>query len=212
MNPIKTRKLTRQQIGEFIGSPRGVRAFEAAQDDITDQYDALTTASFITLTTEPTLGAERVLALDGDDLESVDGGPNSNFTISLKPTGITADTYGDAAHFVSITVDEKGRIAGVQEYPATGSAGGTATLDFGAFPGANEASVSFADTDILASSKVKAWFASDSSTADHTAGDHKYAPLFISLSAEADDGVGGVIYARSEHKMQGLWSVQWEWS
>jgi len=89
---------------------------------------------------------------------------------------------------------------------------GSATIDFGAFPGSNEASVSFADTSVLAGSNIQAWFAADSATADHTAADHRYAPIFIQLTALPTAGVGGTIYARSEHKMQGQWAVEYSWS
>lgn len=89
---------------------------------------------------------------------------------------------------------------------------GSATLDFGAFPGANEASIAFADPSIVAGSQVQAWFAADDTTADHTTNDHKYAPVFISLTALPTAGVGGTIYARSEHKMQGQWAVRYSWS
>jgi len=89
---------------------------------------------------------------------------------------------------------------------------GSATLNFGAFPGSNEASVSFADTSVLAGSNIQAWFAADSSTADHTADDHRYAPIFIHLTALPTAGVGGTIYARSEYKMQGQWAVKYSWS
>jgi len=89
---------------------------------------------------------------------------------------------------------------------------GSATIDFGAFPGSNEASISFADTSVLAGSNIQAWFAADSTTADHTAADHRYAPIFIQLTALPTAGVGGTIYARSEHKMQGQWAVKYSWS
>lgn len=89
---------------------------------------------------------------------------------------------------------------------------GAATIDFGAFPGANETSVTVSDTNVVAGSVIKAWFMSDDSTADHTAADHKYAPTFINLTAEPDAGVGLIIYARSEHKMQGQWLVNWEYN
>lgn len=89
---------------------------------------------------------------------------------------------------------------------------GAATIDFGAFPGANEASVAFADAAVSGSSVVKAWFTADSVTADHTANDHKYAPVFINLTGLPTAGVGGTIYARSEEKMQGQWLVNWEYN
>lgn len=212
MNPLQTRRLTRQQIGAFVQSERGIRAFEDVQSDLLDQNEALTTASFLTLTNDPSLGAERSLTLDSNDLLGTDGGANSAFTLALKPTGVAADTYGDMTHFVSLTVDDKGRISAIQEHPVSGASVSTATLDFGAFPGSNEANVSFADSAILAGSNVQAWFAADSTTADHTADDHRYAPIFIHLTALPTAGVGGTIYARSEHKMQGQWAVKYSWS
>lgn len=88
---------------------------------------------------------------------------------------------------------------------------GTVTIDFGAFPGSNEASVNFTDAAVLVGSKVDAFVMSDATTSDHTASDHKYAELFFSLSGQPDAGVGGTIYARSIHKMQGTFSVRWVW-
>ena len=85
---------------------------------------------------------------------------------------------------------------------------GFVTLDFGT--GANEASASFADTGVGAASKVDAFFMSDT-TADHTANDHRYAGLFIALSCEAQDGVGGVVYAHSTQKMTGTFKARWVW-
>ena len=88
---------------------------------------------------------------------------------------------------------------------------GTAIIDFGPFPGSNEASVTFPDVAIGGIAKVDAYFMSSDTTSDHTANDHKYASLFIGLSAEPDDSVGGVIYARSLEKMQGTFAVRWVW-
>ncbi len=93
-----------------------------------------------------------------------------------------------------------------------GATFGTATLDFGAFPGSNEATVSFADAAVLADSKVQAFISAGDITADHTASDHKYAALFMGLSAEPSAGVGGNIYARSTEKLQGTFAVRWAWS
>jgi len=89
---------------------------------------------------------------------------------------------------------------------------GTATIDFGAFPGSNEASVSFVDASIGATAKVEAYFMAADTTVDHTANDHKYAPVFISLTAEPTDGVGGTIYARSPEKMQDTFAVRYVWA
>ena len=94
------------------------------------------------------------------------------------------------------------------------SAIGSAELDFGAYPGANEASVAVTgQTEITAPSSVEAWFMADDTTTDHTAADHRYAPVFISLTCSAPSaGVGFTIYGRSTQKMQGKWSVRWVWA
>lgn len=93
---------------------------------------------------------------------------------------------------------------------ATGQ--GTATLNFGAFPGSNEASVAFSDASIGASSKVEAYFMGADTAGTHTAADHRYAGLFIDLTAVPSAGVGGTIYARSQHRMQGQWAVRYVWA
>lgn len=116
MNPLQTGALTRQQIGDFIQSPRGVRAFEAAQADIKNQYDAISGAAFLTLTDEPTLGAERVFTPEAGELVGTDAGANGTYTLSLADTGIVAGSYGDASNLVTITVDTKGRATALQSY------------------------------------------------------------------------------------------------
>lgn len=98
--------------------------------------------------------------------------------------------------------------------PAGGSGAtfGTATINFGAFPGSNEASVSFADTSVGGTSKINAFIMSADSTVDHTANDHKYAAMLMSLSAQPNAGVGGVIHARSFEKLQGSFLVRYSWA
>jgi hypothetical protein len=93
-----------------------------------------------------------------------------------------------------------------------GATYGTATIDFGAFPGSNEALVTFADTGVGAGSKVQAWIMADGVTIDHDAADHRYAPILFSLSALPTAGVGGTIYARSFYEMQGTFAVRWSWA
>ena len=88
---------------------------------------------------------------------------------------------------------------------------GTATIDFGAFPGSNEASVTFADTGVGAGSSVEAFIMAADTTSDHTAADHRYAGELFSLTALPTAGVGGTIYARSVHKLQGAFAVRWVW-
>lgn len=92
---------------------------------------------------------------------------------------------------------------------ATGQ--GTVTLNFGAFPGAQEASIGFTDAAIVASSKVEAYVMADGVTADHTANDHRYLPLFIALTAIGGAGVG-TIHARAPHALVGQYQVRYVWA
>lgn len=90
---------------------------------------------------------------------------------------------------------------------------GTATLDFGAFPGANEASVSVTGQAAIApDSFAEAWFMRDS-TSDHSADDHAWAAYFAALSAgDLVAGTGFTIRAVSTEKLTGTWLVRWVWN
>jgi len=91
---------------------------------------------------------------------------------------------------------------------------GTATIDFGAFPGANEASIAVTgQASITGTSVVQLEVNGDDTTADHTAGDHKYFPLLVSFSHSTPSaGVGFTIYARCLDKMQGTFKIRWKWA
>lgn len=141
MNPLRTRALTRQQIGQFITSERGIRAFEDAQEDVTSQYETLTTATFLTVGNEPTLGAERVLTPQSGELTGTDGGANSPYTIGLADTAVSPGTYGTASMVSRVTFDAKGRATSAVEVPiylefnvkAFGAVGDGAADDTAAF-------------------------------------------------------------------------------
>ena len=103
-------------------------------------------------------------------------------------------------------------------YPVTGGGGGgttinsgSATLDFGAFPGSSEASVAVAAGTIGAGSKAWAYFRGDDTATGHTAADHRYAPSLIALSVAVTAGVGLTIYGRCLDNMQGQWTVRYGW-
>lgn len=65
---------------------------------------------------------------------------------------------------------------------------GTALVDFGAFPGASDASLAITGkTDILGTSRVEAWIL-PADTADHTADEH----LVETISVKAHSPVAGV--------------------
>lgn len=89
---------------------------------------------------------------------------------------------------------------------------GTAEIDFGAWPGSNEASVAVTgQTAIAAGSNIVA-VVSRESTADHTVGDATYAALLVGLSVgNIVAGTGFTIYARSLEKMQGKFALRWLW-
>jgi len=91
---------------------------------------------------------------------------------------------------------------------------GTATVDFGAFPGKNETSVTVTgQTTISATSKAESWIMGDDTSTGHTAADHKYAPLFMALTCGTPTAATGfTIYARAIDKLQGTWTVRWVWS
>jgi hypothetical protein len=119
MTALQTRVLPRNVIAEFIPSPRGVLAFEAAQKDVTNNYDLLSGGAFLTLGPIASLDSERVLDLPAGELEGVDGGPNTTYTLGLADTAVIAGDYGDVSHTVTVSIDAKGRIIGASNNPLT---------------------------------------------------------------------------------------------
>ena len=91
---------------------------------------------------------------------------------------------------------------------------GVATIDFGAFPGSNEAQVNVTgQTEISATSKAEVYVMADDTSSEHTAADHRYLQQFANFTAGTPTaGVGFTIYGRSVHKMQGQWSLRWVWA
>jgi hypothetical protein len=89
---------------------------------------------------------------------------------------------------------------------------GSAELDFGA--GSNSASVAVTGlTGITALSKAEAWIMGDDTSADHTAEDHRFFPVFAALTCGTpSSGVGFTIYGRSSQQMQGKWTVRYVWT
>lgn len=91
---------------------------------------------------------------------------------------------------------------------------GTATLDFGAFPGSNEASVAVTgQATISATSKAEAFVMADDTSSSHTASDHRYFGQFCSLTCGTPTvATGFTIYARSVETLTGTWTLRWVWS
>jgi len=91
---------------------------------------------------------------------------------------------------------------------------GTATIDFGSFPGSNEASVSVTgQTAISSTSKAEAFVMADDTTSDHTASDHRYFSALVGLSCgNPTEFIGFTIYARSTEKLSGTFALRWVWT
>lgn len=91
---------------------------------------------------------------------------------------------------------------------------GTATINFGAFPGANEASVAVTgQASISATSKVEAYVMGDDTASGHTASDHRYFAMLVGLSCGTPTAATGfTVYARCAEKMQGAFTIRWVWA
>ena len=94
------------------------------------------------------------------------------------------------------------------------TAQGTATIDFGAFPGSNEASIAVTGQgSILATSKAEAYVMGGDTTSDHTADDHKYFAALVGLSCGTPSaGSHFEIHARSTEKLMGTFALRWVWA
>lgn len=91
------------------------------------------------------------------------------------------------------------------------SATGTAVIDFGAAPGGNAASVAVTGQGaILSGSLCEAWMMA-SSSADHNDQEHMLVPVKLTCGSVVA-GTGFTIYARSEWRLTGQFTVQWVWS
>lgn len=91
---------------------------------------------------------------------------------------------------------------------------GTSIIDFGAYPGTNEASVTVTGLgSISATSKCESFIMGDDSSSGHTAADHRYAVALLGLTCGTPVAATGfTIYARSIHKLQGNFTVRYVWA
>lgn len=110
---------------------------------------------------------------------------------------------------------------------------GTATLDFGAFPGKSDASVAVASAGIVAGSLVEAWIR-PVATADHSDDEHMLETLKV-FAADIVAGVGFTIYGFNTSEINepyggrsnaaiatprppkgtriyGTWTIAWVWN
>jgi hypothetical protein len=89
---------------------------------------------------------------------------------------------------------------------------GTANLDFGAHPGADEAFVDVTgQTGFVASSLAEAWLY-PKDTADHSADEHRVADLQVDAAYQADGTIR--IFGRQvdAEPLSGVFNVGWVWN
>jgi hypothetical protein len=90
---------------------------------------------------------------------------------------------------------------------------GTATLDFGAFPGASDTSVAVTgQAGIVSGSLVGAWIR-PVATAEHTADEHRVEALFV-VADTIVAATGFTIFGRTDDntRLYGTWTVAWAWA
>lgn len=100
---------------------------------------------------------------------------------------------------------------------------GTATLDFGAFPGKSDASIAVTGQgSIVAGSLVEAWLR-PVATADHTADEHMVETLKV-VAGDIVNATGFTIYGFNQSQLNesgagdkgtrlwGLWTIAWAWN
>lgn len=89
---------------------------------------------------------------------------------------------------------------------------GTATVDFGAAPGAQEASVAVSSPTIATGSRVEAWLERPAAaSADHVEDEHLIEDLHV-VAGSIVDSVGFTIYAKcNTGNAHGAFTVAWVW-
>lgn len=127
---------------------------------------------------------------------------NSNTTGALKVTGgvgVQGSLYAANVYANNVKVTTPTR--------------GQATLDFGAYPGTNEAIATITgQTGILTTSVVSVTVHHTDTSTNHTAADHEYFSTFAGITTSTPTaGSGFVIKAKSLHKLTGTWTVRWSW-
>ena len=173
--------------------------------DTSDAHDAsaisiLDSANQYTATDAEGALAEVLDALQAHEADTVDA--HDATAISFAPHGSIAATTVQAA--IQEVRDEAG---------GGGGGSGEATLDFGAFPGATDATLDVTgQTSIASGSLVQAWIFPED-TADHTADEHWVENIKV-LAGSVVAGVGFTIYGMTtdDTSLYGVWNVAWRWA
>lgn len=143
------------------------------------------------------------------------GGTIPNAVNITDVTAANSTTTG--ALKVSGGVGVQGSIYATQLYAnnvkVTTPTRGQATLDFGVYPGTNEATVTVTgQTDILTTSVVNVQVHHTDTSTSHTAADHEYFSTFAGITVSTPTASSGfTIKAKSLHKLTGTWTVRWSW-
>lgn len=88
---------------------------------------------------------------------------------------------------------------------------GVATVDFGAIPGATDASVDVTGQTEIASDSTVLAAIRPTATADHSADEHWVEEIDV-LAGNIVAGTGFTIYAKTRNRrLYGTWSVSWTW-
>jgi hypothetical protein len=89
--------------------------FETEYTTVGSISDAATQAEYVLAGTNFNLPFARILTAAAGQTTITDGGAGGNITLGLANTGITAGSYGDSTHILSVSVDAKGRITSISE-------------------------------------------------------------------------------------------------
>jgi hypothetical protein len=88
---------------------------------------------------------------------------------------------------------------------------GTATVDFGATPGTNVATLAITgQTNILTTSQIRLWMSGDDSTATHNSIEHMVVPFRLAANAVIA-GTGFTINMITDWRLDGTFKVRWAW-
>ena len=175
-------------------------------------------------------GLNGVSGVDGKSGRNGDDGKDGTDGVSVVDVEIDFDNHlrvtlsdGRVIDAGEVKTDGSGDKVFISTAPSTDGGGGgggstatpgSATIDFGAYPGSSEASIIVTgQAAITGTSRVNAWIAGDDTSGSHTASDHRYVSTIMGLTCGTPSaGTGFTIHARALDKLQGTWTVRWVWS